>query len=342
MNNLLLSVIIPVFNSEDTICDCIDTLLTVKDLQTEIIIIDDGSTDNSPTLCDRYTASNPEVIVYHQKNEGVSAARNKGIDFCSGDFLYFIDSDDLPCIDVLIDSIHSMIKNSADMFICGYELTDMNRSVIKKCTNRVTGAFDSEKACIQYVTNQIHVCMGSFLVRKSALSGIRFPLGIRYGEDMTFIAECIANANTVWIDNKILLLYRQNGASAMHKLDLSRFDNYYARLILRDYIQSRHSKMISLLQVVDEKYIPEVIESDIKLLCHYGFSYIKLRKYLQEHRIDKAIEKIVARNRENDESFPSLSLWVKEPFLYYLSERFRRIKYLLRSSIGRIKRKNWN
>ena len=90
----MLSVIIPVYKVEQYLCRCIDSVLAQTYTDLEIILVDDGSPDGSGAICDEYAAKDSRIKVIHQKNAGVSAARNAGMDLASGEYLAFIDSDD--------------------------------------------------------------------------------------------------------------------------------------------------------------------------------------------------------------------------------------------------------
>ena len=338
MNKPKLSVIIPVYNSEKTISQCVDACLRINGYPLEIILVDDGSTDNSLEICNRYYNSYASVIVFHQTNAGVSSARNKGLELSSGEILYFVDSDDIPCAEAIMASLQKMEESKADILLGGYSVTDIDGTVVRIFTNISPGLSEPEETCNQFIRNQIRVCMGSFFVKKKCVSDVHFLPGIRYGEDTTYIAECIAQCSTVYVDEAILVLYRQNEMSAMHKLDLSRFDNYFARLELKNFIISNHSEMIALIDTIDHYYIPEVLEDDIRLLCHYGFSFFGIRKCLSEKKLNEVIYSILQRGNIDPVLFSRLSLWENRPLKYYVSERKKRVFYLIRSTLGKIKR----
>ena len=90
----LITVIVPVYNVEKYLRECIDSILAQTYPNVELILVDDGSKDNSGKICDEYATTNPNVIVIHSKNGGLSAARNKGLDKARGEFIMFVDSDD--------------------------------------------------------------------------------------------------------------------------------------------------------------------------------------------------------------------------------------------------------
>ncbi|RYZ99532.1 MAG: glycosyltransferase [Sphingobacteriaceae bacterium] len=115
----LLSIIVPVYNKEAYIDACVKSILqqTVSDF--ELILVDDGSTDGSSQRCDAFAVTDKRVIVIHQENQGVSAARNAGIDAAKGDYIGFVDCDDEIDADMYEVLIDTMLKHQADISICG-------------------------------------------------------------------------------------------------------------------------------------------------------------------------------------------------------------------------------
>ena len=93
-NNALVSIIVPVYGTEDYLPDCIESLQKQTYPHVEIILVDDQSPDGCPAICDAYAQKDPRIRVIHQKNTGVSGARNAGLDAATGDFVAFVDSDD--------------------------------------------------------------------------------------------------------------------------------------------------------------------------------------------------------------------------------------------------------
>ena len=115
------SIIVPVYNAEKYLESCIDSVLSQSSDKTyEVILVDDGSTDHSPELCDRYAKQSSNVRVIHQANQGVSAARNAGIAASRGEYILFLDSDDLWRAD-LLKEVSAVLTKTPDMVIFGYQ-----------------------------------------------------------------------------------------------------------------------------------------------------------------------------------------------------------------------------
>lgn len=118
--NNLISVVIPVYNAENTLLTCVNSVLSQDYSQIEVILVNDGSEDSSGRICDEMALSDKRIRVIHQENQGVSAARNAGIEAASGDFLIFVDSDD-QMLSGMIKKMYAHSHNKLGMVICGYE-----------------------------------------------------------------------------------------------------------------------------------------------------------------------------------------------------------------------------
>ena len=120
MSNIFVSIIVPVYNVEQYLRECLDSIAQLKAFSWEVILIDDGSTDSSGAICDEYAKREPKFRVIHQKNAGVSAARNAGLDAAKGEWIWFVDSDD--SINPDFEILNPEVLNDAD-----YVLFDMRK-----------------------------------------------------------------------------------------------------------------------------------------------------------------------------------------------------------------------
>lgn len=116
----LVSVIVPVFNSKNFLAEALDSVLAQTYENLEVVLIDDGSTDGSGEICDRYAAKDKRFRVYHQANQGVSATRNAGLDLATGDFLAFLDSDDAYEPEAIAAMMDAMAREKVDVVMCKY------------------------------------------------------------------------------------------------------------------------------------------------------------------------------------------------------------------------------
>ncbi len=124
-----ISVIIPVYNTEEYLKECLDSIIeqTLKNL--EIIIVNDGSTDNSKEICEEYASKDNRIKIIYQKNQGAAIARNKGIAMAKGEYLYFLDSDDYIAADMLEKMLNKIEQEQADICICKYYDVNANKKI---------------------------------------------------------------------------------------------------------------------------------------------------------------------------------------------------------------------
>ena len=130
-NSSLVSVIIPVFNVQPFLSEALDSVIQQTYRNLEIILIDDGSRDGSEEICDEYARRDERIVVIHQKNKGLSAARNAGLDIMSGNAIVFLDPDDAFQPDYIKAMMTEMICQEADLVICKYALLNSTGKMTK-------------------------------------------------------------------------------------------------------------------------------------------------------------------------------------------------------------------
>lgn len=135
-NHHLVSIIIPVYNAQKYLSDCVSSVLNQTYRNLEILLIDDGSTDHSGDICDRYAASDTRIKAYHKKNAGLSFSRNFGIQHSHGDYMMFLDADDFIVPNMIEDLLNICIENAADLCISGfYRVSDQGTIISCKKYN---------------------------------------------------------------------------------------------------------------------------------------------------------------------------------------------------------------
>lgn len=138
----LISVIVPIYNVGDYLCACIDSILLQTYQNLEIILVDDGSTDNCPSLCDSYASKDSRIKVIHQVNRGLSAARNEGYKISSGAYIAFVDADDM-IYAKYIENLYMLItKSNAQIAVCAYACT---QNEAERTVNEKSYTLTSEK-----------------------------------------------------------------------------------------------------------------------------------------------------------------------------------------------------
>ena len=216
--NTTISVIVPVYNTEKYLARCLDSLLnqTYRDL--EIIVIDDGSKDGSPAICDAYAQKDGRIRVIHKTNAGVSAARNDGLAVVSGEYVTFMDSDDY--IDkTMYETLHRLITQTADVDIavCGTKRELSNGAFTSYYEGQEELVFSQREAIVNLLSNTYYCCsVCDKLIRRETVSDIRFDVAKKHNEDLLFLYEVMKRANRVAFSPAPLYYYCLNASSATH------------------------------------------------------------------------------------------------------------------------------
>lgn len=209
-----ISVIVPVYNAERYLEECVRSILQQTYTNFELLLVDDGSTDNAPLLCDGFCQKDLRVQVLHKPNGGVSSARNLGISCAKGKYLAFVDADDWVESDYLADLVDKI--GDTDLAICGVadrESWILTEEIVSTKELRTHPSRYAKHPYINYSVNKLY--------RKSIVDTYKltFPETMRRGEDAAFVASYLEHCQTVSIFPRILYNYRNNQQSAMHRFD---------------------------------------------------------------------------------------------------------------------------
>lgn len=244
----MISVIVPVYNVEKYLHKCVDSIInqTYKDL--EIILVDDGSPDNCPKICDEYAQKDNRIKVIHKENGGVSSARNVGLISAQGEFVQFIDSDDFikeQMIEKLISSLH---ETSSDIVVCrAITYYDSGKEKIQKNDKweEVLNRDDAAKLIFSEMNN----AMWNKLFKKELAEGILFEEGRTFGEDPYFLAQILNKSKKVSFVSEELYYYRQRENSITSgKFSEKRFDQVYFKDKMYDYFTENFSQIVHLAE----------------------------------------------------------------------------------------------
>lgn len=205
-----ISVIIPVYNTERWLKECVESVLSQTYHDIEILLIDDGSTDSSPMLCDFYAKTYPQVKVQHQMNQGLSAARNTGLDMASGSYIFFLDSDDFLEKDALENLYRTLTENNADLVIGAYHRVSTTNDILSTegFSNLPTGTKLSEKEFWQLsMRNTVAIVAWSKLYPRHLWDTLRFPVG-KIHEDNAVLHSITKQCQNIVYLNKVIINYR--------------------------------------------------------------------------------------------------------------------------------------
>lgn len=209
----LVSVIVPVFNVEAYLERCLDSIVAQTLKEIEIILVDDGSEDSSVSICNRYASADDRFRVIHKKNEGLSAARNTGIDEANANYLMFVDGDDWVEPRFCEIPFNIAREDGADLIMFGFRNFDEKRKrYIKSRNNFYEGKVEKHKA-MKLIHSNMTQAVWSKLYKRSMFDEIHFPEEYVI-EDFSTMYRLVHKANTIICSDAILYNYtvRRNGS----------------------------------------------------------------------------------------------------------------------------------
>lgn len=253
----LVTVIVAVYNISHYLREALGSVINQTFRNLEIIIVDDGSTDGSETICDEY-ANDPRIKVVHQRNMGLGAARNAGIDMMTGKYVAFLDGDDAFLPDTVRCMVEYSEKNDADIVVCGYDEVRTESSLSKSILRKRRGiSFNhammlcSAEALNLLVAGKINCSAWNKLYRSNLWNDLRFPEGCVY-EDTQVILRAIEKSSRVMLIPEKLVLYRRRKGS----ITSTQTEEH-----IRDYI-----KAIQIAEKYAKDNSPEVIKDKNRML----------------------------------------------------------------------------
>lgn len=288
--NLIISVIIPVYNSQDFLEECIDSIVNQTYRELDIILVDDGSTDNSGEICDKIAYKDNRIRVIHKNNEGLVVTRRIGIDYAIGDYISFVDADDYLDIDAYEQIIKNVSEFAPDIIAFGFVEEISDESVIT-CNNLEIGMY--EKIDIEKKILPKMLSYGGFFqfgilpnvwckfIKRSFLESHKPKIsnGVTIGEDVDMTYQMLLNANTLQIMDIAPYHYRKHHASMMYQtVELERLklleDDLRSTFICKDSNYNLDKQLNSYITFVYLLKHPEII-----LGKRFDFSNTKIALY---------------------------------------------------------------
>ncbi len=247
MNNPIISIVIPVYNTVEYVEKCISSIINQTYSNLEIICVDDGSTDGSGMILDGFCRQDSRVKVIHQDNQGESKARNIGLDIASGSYVTLVDSDDWLETDMYEKLIDAALKCDADMAIGGWVKESLNNSEIIKNELPIKSDIFTRNDLLKYLyirdKYRAFAYMWNKIYRRDLLNGsnyhIRFNENLSLGGDVQFLGEMALKTKTAVYVDKAFYHYRQMDISMCHTDNLQRWRDWIrAYEILIDKFQA--------------------------------------------------------------------------------------------------------
>ena len=271
MENQLISIIVPIYNVEKYLKQCIESIISQTYRNIEIILVDDGSPDNCGKICDEYSQKDKRIIVIHKENGGLSDARNKGIDIAKGDYLTFIDSDDFVNIDYIEKLYNSIKLNNTKLAQCGISKVNENNEIIEKLNYDENYIKTSHEILNELYGKHLieNVVVWNKMYAKELFRNIRFPVG-KIHEDEFTTYKIFYSVDRISLLSDCLYNYRQTNESIIGK--------------------KFNKKRLDLLEALEERieFFKNNKEQElyIKTLKYYlenlRVYYVKVKKYIKD------------------------------------------------------------
>ena len=274
MHEDLVSIIVPVYNVENYLRECIDSIVAQAYRNIEVILIDDGSKDSSGKICDEYADKDNRVKVIHKENGGLSEARNSGLEIASGDWIAFVDSDDYIDSDMYEILLKNLNNTDADLSMCA--LYDVyNNTPEAQVTNKETWELSSEQAIKMVMEAKIlSVTAVNKLYRKSLFSDLKFEVG-KIAEDAFIMVKLLDKCKKIVATNekKYYYVHRENSITTQ------KFSTKFLNVI-EAYEQNSN--------IILEKY-PK-LKDVAQTRMNWAYFYVLDRLLLDDNYNDKELE----------------------------------------------------
>lgn len=263
-----ISVIIPVYNVENTLRRCVDSFLLQSFEDFELLLIDDGSTDKTGAICDEYACKEPRIRTIHIANGGVSQARELGITEAKGDYLIHADGDDWVEVTMLTEMYQEAMASDADIVICDFYYEEAGTVLLKK-QEPIT--LESKSIICDILKGRLHGSMCNKLVRRKLYSdsNVHFPVGINYCEDALTMINLFLHTSRVTYLSKAYYHYIYNPKSITHQVTRFKFEE-------------RQKYLFLLKQLLKEPCFEEAIEQTVlRMLVDAYYSKLFTSKELK-------------------------------------------------------------
>lgn len=318
---MIFSVVIPCYNCVKTLETTVNSIRACGLTDYEILLIDDGSTDGTTELCDTLCVRYPELRCVHQKNAGVSAARNRGIDEARGEYLWFVDADDTVDVGALSDAADTIDRQQPDMLLFGISFDYYHHGklyrrdkLVPPCAGNLT--LEQLKKQFQefYECNALTTACNKFMRRDILMqSGVRFHEDMILMEDFLFVLELLPHCQSTYSLPKAIYRYHQAEDEKSAYYRLQKIVN------LAEYIQPI-AEGIQQLQIPDAEAIAEKIYMNA-LFQSMAYAPVKqIQKRLMVHQLGRYANAFTEKQ--------SWKIWIRYRAIYLR----HRLAVLLKSS----------
>lgn len=318
MKEPLISVIVPIYKVEEYLDRCVESIVNQTYKNLEIILVDDGSPDNCPQMCDDWAKRDNRIKVLHKENGGLSDARNAGMPFATGEIISFIDSDDWIEFDMFEKMFNRMQADNSDLVSCGVKWVEEDGRLIREVTSEdeileTTTAMKellNDSKLKQHVWNKIY--------KYDMIKDIPFEKG-RYHEDVFWSYQIVGRAKMVSVIKESFYNYVQRSNSIMgESYSVKRLDALDANRLRCEYIKER---------------FPELYDN--ALYVYIGSCHYQLQCAVRANQPQEVIDNILDRTSYRKTGHPTRGITLKQKIWYYMFTLFPMTTCKLRNKLGK-------
>ena len=271
----LISIIVPVYNTEKYLKECLDSIINQSYKNLEIIVVNDGSSDNSISIINEYKKNDKRIKLIDITNHGLSYARNIGVKKSHGDFVLFVDSDDVIHIDMIKILYSNLINTNSDISIC-----EVVRYIDKPnyCITNTVKEFNNIEI-LKLILEDLKICSYAVnkMLKKDLMKDIEFPIGKKL-EDVATTYKYILKANKVCYTDSMLYGYRQTNGSITNNLDLKFIKDYYEAITNR----SNDLKNLGIDNYIDLNRVNVILSFFIELSKNRKLYKGEIKRFLSD------------------------------------------------------------
>ena len=296
MNNIYLSIIIPVYNGEKYIKRCINSIIDQEIDFMEIIIINDGSADNTKEICEAFVQKHNNIKLINQENQGVSHSRNIGIQNATGKYVMFVDADDY-LVEHSLNNIKDLLKEDIDVLRYSYILNNEKMVFDEKIFDL---SANKQKFLNEFFSKTNQNMSWGQAIKKELIKDIKFNKNIFYGEDELFNCQVYNKCKNIKYTDTVLYNYKQNDDSVSRDYKNSKVKRKIENLIcVFNEIMSQYEDK-GLIRMIENKFLGEIVPQIMMLTFDKDVSKQEVLKQFEEILNNDVLKKVFQDIKENE------------------------------------------
>lgn len=276
--NKKISIIVPVYKVEEYLDKCIRSLVKQTYKNLEIILVDDGSPDNCPKMCDKWAKKDSRIKVIHKENGGISSVRNTALDIATGDYIGFVDGDDVVSTKMFEILVGDLESTDADMSVCGWSSFLLGSVPDFTYEEKVKVIDGGNVAVNKLLSGKISYSLWNKLYKKDLFEDVRFPLGRNY-EDFFIVHKVMIKTHKIAINSSKLYGYLRNRNGSII--------NTYSLKNIEDYMEANNFRYEDLKNNKDVRYFLDVATALAIFRLHIMATDIKNKSIFDDERLKK-------------------------------------------------------